>query len=200
MNNEFTFTNYRVKFNELFAKINREGKVSLLEYLEQNHFFTCPSSSQYHGAQEGGNLLHSIKVTETALKLMETLAPEIAEESVIICGLFHDLGKATYYRKPQYIENILKGGKRSDSKPYTTNSDRLPIPHQVSSLHILSKFIPLTEDEAYSILFHNALYTPDGRVISGKETPLLMITHWADMWASRFIETGYSFNQEGDLF
>jgi len=178
----------RERFDALFAEIDRRGKLQLLNYLENNHYFTCPSSSQYHGAEEAGNFKHSILVTETALKLRDTLSPELPRESVIIAGLFHDLGKAQFLDKPNYIPNLLKNGKMSDSKPYMTNPDRLPIPHQTVSALILSKFIDLTEDEYYAVLYHNALYTPDGRVISGRETKLLMLIHWSDMWASRFLE------------
>ena len=51
-----------------------------------------------------------------------------------------------------------------------------------------SMFIDLTEDEQYAILYHNGLYGNLKYVISGHETPLYMIVHWADMWASYVIE------------
>lgn len=153
----------------------------LLTCLEENGFFTSPSSSHYHGSVEGGNLAHSLLVTDTILKIREAIAPEISKESCVLVALFHDLGKANYFGKPNYLPNILKGGKVSESKPYVTNTNRLPIPHQVASVHILAHFIELTEEETYAILFHNGLYTPDGKVIQGKETKLLMLLHWADM-------------------
>ena len=43
----------------------------------------------------------------------------------------------------------------------------------------------LTKDVAIAIKFHNGLYTKDGYTISGKETKLQMILHFADMWSSR---------------
>lgn len=177
------------KFLNLFNQINRDTG-NLLEHLDEIGYYTAPASSQYHGAKEAGTLEHSINVTELMLKLQPIIAPEIPNDSILICGLFHDLGKCAYYGKPHYLPNYLKSGKLSESKPYTTNQDRLPIPHQVASLHILSKYIQLTEDEVYAILYHNGLYTPDGRVIQGKETPLLLLLHFCDMWASRFIEDG----------
>lgn len=170
--------------------INRPGISELVDYCQtiESGYFTAPSSGAYHGAHHGGNAKHSLIVTETMLKLRGTLAPETPFDSCVICGLFHDLGKAHYYGKPNYVPNILKGGKVSESKPYNTNPDRLPIPHQVASLQILSKYIELTEDETYAILYHNGLYTPDGRAMAGKETKLLLLLHWADMYASRFLE------------
>lgn len=198
ISNDTTESEHR--FCLFFNRIDRIGQGELFEYLTQNGYFESPSSSQYHGSHEGGNLEHSLNVTELMLKLRPVIAPNITEESCIICGLFHDLGKAGYYGKPNYVENLLKSGKRSDSKPYTTNPDRLPIPHQVVSLHILSKFIPLTEDEVLAILYHNGLYTPDGYAIKGKETQLMMLLHFCDMWASRVLEKEEGNKVDGGLF
>jgi 23S rRNA maturation-related 3'-5' exoribonuclease YhaM len=191
--------NNRERFNTYFENINREGKENLLAHLENNGYFTAPSSSAYHGACEGGNLEHSLNVTDLMVNLKAEIADEIPYESILIVGLFHDLGKADYYQKPQYVENILKSGKRSDSKPYEHNADRLPIPHEVTSLHILSKFIPLTEEETFAIVFHNGLYTGLGYAVKGNETKLQQLLHFADMWASRFIEAEVS-EMEGRLF
>lgn len=167
---------------------HRSGIDVLLDYLADNDYFTSPSSTHYHGAEEGGNFTHSVLVADTILELREAIAPEVSAESCVLVALFHDVGKATYYGKPNYLPNILKGGKVSEAKPYVSNTSRLPIPHQVASIHILAQFIELTEEETYAILYHNGLYTPDGKLIQGNETKLLMLLHWADMWASRFLE------------
>jgi len=106
----------RKKFDELFNLIEREGKDKLLEYLEKNGYFTAPCSSQYHLAEERGLLEHSINVTNLMLdlaKFMNCFETDMTE-SIVIVGLFHDLGKSAYYKKPHYIENILKSGKKSN--------------------------------------------------------------------------------------
>ena len=41
-----------------------------------------------------------------------------------------------------------------------------------------------------SILWHNGLYGPFKYEIQGKETPLYMLLHFADLWASRVTEEG----------
>lgn len=178
------------RFDKLISLINREGKDKLLEYLNENGYFTAPCSSQYHGSREGGLLEHSVNVADLMLDISDTLncfAEEITE-SIILVGLFHDLGKSGYFNKANYVPNILKNGKQSDAKPYEVNKELLGIPHEVSSIHILSKFIQLTEEEAFSILYHNGLYTGIGRELKGNERPLQMILHFADMWASRVDE------------
>ena len=175
----------------MFNLIEREGKDKLLKYLEENDYFIASCSSQYHLAEERGLLEHSVNVTGLMLDLVKFMYFFEADmtESIVIVGLFHDLGKSAYYKKPHYIENILKSGKRSESKPYTSNKDRLYVPHEVASIHILSKFIQLTEEETFAILYHNGLYTSTGYGLKGNERPLQTLLHFADLWCSRFIET-----------
>ena len=64
----------------------------------------------------------------------------------------------------------------------------LNIPHDVRSIAILSKFIDLTEEEQFAILYHNGLYGDLKYQISGKETELYMLLHFADLWVSRVVE------------
>jgi hypothetical protein len=53
---------------------------------------------------------------------------------------------------------------------------------------IAERYISLTEEEEQAILYHNGLYGVFKYEISGKETPLYMLLHFSDMWASRVIE------------
>lgn len=176
------------RFLILAKKVKREGINELLKWLDDSGFYQAPASTNYHLATEGGLVEHSINVCETALKLNETLDNPVDEESVIIAALFHDLGKHKYYNKDFYVENILKSGKRSDAKPYERNKEILNIPHEVTSLQLASGFINLTEEETWAILHHNGMYGDLKYSLSGKETPLQIIIHSADMWASRVIE------------
>jgi 23S rRNA maturation-related 3'-5' exoribonuclease YhaM len=184
----------RSKIIELLRSTERPGIENLIEYMEgKGGFFDAPCSSQYHLSKIGGLAEHSVNVFDTMISLHQSNA--IAKvldtsfiNSIIIVSLLHDLGKATYRSKPNYTPNILKSGKQSDSKPFETNKDRLYIPHEVISLQIISNFIELTEHEEYAIYAHNGLYTAAGREISGKEQPLQLLLHFADMFCSRFVE------------
>ena len=177
------------KFNEYYKQITRPGADELRLHLEEIGYFTAPASSNHHLAEDGGLLEHSLNVLDLLLKLQSVWPLKASVESLIIVALFHDLGKATFYGKPNYVENILKSGKRSDAKPYEVNKELLGIEHEIASLMILSKFINLTEEEAFAIRHHNGLYVPSGYALKGKETPLFLALHSADMWASRFLET-----------
>lgn len=176
------------RFNELWNEIERPGKDELLNHMREIGYFDAPASSAYHLSKRGGLLEHSVNVTEILLKMADAVDAPYTRESLIIVGLLHDLGKAGFYGKPAYIENILKSGKQSDAKPYETNKDLLAIPHEVVATIIIPQFMNLTEDEMFAILYHNGLYTNIGYQLKGKETPLMILTHSADMYCSRVTE------------
>jgi len=173
----------------------RKGIPELLEYMDANGFYESPCSSGHHLCKPGGLAEHSVAVLDTMEILYQTKLkdysmsfPNLRVESIIITSLLHDLGKMGQYGNPGYVPNILASGKQSIPKPYETNKNLLFKPHEVRSIEIASKFIELTEEESFAIYFHNGLYVPSGRDLSGKERPLQTLLHFSDMWASRFLE------------
>lgn len=178
----------------LLISTERVGINSLIFYMRNNGFFTCPCSTTHHLAIEGGLAEHSLNVCRLALMLNDVLNTEIPKEKVVIVSLLHDLGKAGQYGKPGYVPNMLKGrGKdakpyQSPKKPYEVNTDLMPVDHEIRSIQIATKYIKLEEEEAWAILMHNGLYGTFKYQIPGHETPLYLILHMADMWASRVIE------------
>ena len=176
----------------LLESTNRIGITNLLDYMDKGGFYTAPASTKYHGAEAGALAVHSLNVCYTALDIAKTLNPEITEEqknSIIICALLHDLGKMGQFGQPLYVDNILKKG-RSEAQPFKINPDLLTLDHEIVSVIEIQKLIELTPDEQFAIAYHNALYTAIGKYnLQGKERPLQMIIHFADMWASRVLET-----------
>lgn len=182
------------EIKESLIKTGREGIGDLLDYMEYDtEFFTSPCSGAHHLACEGGLAEHSLNVLHAAQKISvplvggKNLTKEL-QDSIVISALLHDLGKCGQYGKPGYVPNILKSGKPSPDKPYEVNKALISVPHEVRSVAIATMFIDLTEEEQAAILYHNGLYGCFKYEISGKETPLYMIIHWADMWASRVTE------------
>lgn len=184
--------NFKAIITESLKKTKREGVEELLAYMDEIGFFTAPCSTRYHLAQEGGLAEHSVNVLNSAEKLSVALygAKNITEEirsSIIICSLLHDLGKCGDYGKPMYVEKVLKSGKKG-VQPYETNKNLTGVPHAVRSVKLATLFIDLTEDEEWAILTHDGLYDFMKYQIPGHETPLSLILHWADMWASHVLE------------
>lgn len=190
------------RIEALLLATGRDGMEKLLKHMEEIGFYTAPCSTQYHLAREGGLAQHSMNVLDQAYKIALTLLSEDEylkmERSIIICSLLHDLGKCGQFEKPNYVPNYKKGRAtkanpnpepiRSEDKPYKSNPDLMYVDHEIRSIQIASQFIRLTEDENWAILMHNGLYGSFKYQIQGKETPLYMIIHTADMWASRVVE------------
>ena len=186
------------KIKELLLSTRRTGMFMLFEHMENEGFFEAPCSGSYHLAKEGGLAEHSLNVYET-MKIMSDALFNVDNNELIIVSILHDLGKMGQFGKPNYTENYVKDGrptksepeqkyKRSETKPFVTNPDLLNVPHEIRSIAIASKYIELTEQEQFSILYHNGLYGDLKYQISGKETPLYLLLHFADMWCSRVTE------------
>ena len=184
----------------LLLSTKRDGMASLLSWMEINGFYESPCSTQHHMCWEGGLAEHSLNVsnfmTDLASSLLDEEECREIYKSIIICSLLHDIGKAGQFGKPGYVENYLskrdKDGNpiRSEAKPYVANAELLNVPHEIRGIAIISKFINLTEEEQFAILYHNGLYGDLKYQINGKETKLYMLLHFADMWASRVTEMG----------
>lgn len=186
--------NSKNRIEKLLLSTGRQDIAGLLVEMDEMGFYTAPCSTQYHLAYPGGLAEHSLNVYELMDKLSSILYPEVDKSSVIICALLHDFGKAGQFGKPNYVVNMLKGrGKnaepyQSPTKPYIGNPELLYIDHEVRSIQIAGRHINLTEDENWAILMHNGMYGNFKYQIQGKETPLYLLLHMADMWASRVTE------------
>lgn len=192
------------RIKSLLLSTGREGMENLINYMDGYGFFSAPCSTSHHLSKEGGLAEHSYNVYCVARDISfllnngpDPLGKE-ENDALIICSLLHDIGKMGQFGKPNYVPNMLAGRAtkanpnpepyQSDKKPYKSNPELLYIDHEVRALPIIGKYIPLTEEEQQAILWHNGLYGPFKYEIQGKETPLYMILHFADMWASRVVE------------
>ena len=72
----------------MLKRINRPGTDNLIKYLNASSYATARCYS--HHKEPGGLVAHSLEVYE----LMKKENPNLPEESIAICALLHDLGKA----------------------------------------------------------------------------------------------------------
>lgn len=186
------------QFVSIFTKhIKREGSDNLLDWLITTDFFTCPASSKFHSAYEGGLCEHSIKVFNRFVKLLtmeygENFTDKISMESVAIISLLHDLCKVNFY-KTEY-RNVKVDGQWIQV-PYYTIEDSLPYGHGEKSVYIISGFMKLTREEAMAINWHSGGF--DERVRGGSyamadayyKFPTAMLFHSADIMATYLDET-----------
>lgn len=199
---------------DLLRSTKREGIDTVIEELEEDGFFTAPASSAHHSNYPGGLAQHSLNVLQMAERIGVALLGGAGyneiQNSVIITTLLHDTGKVGDFEKEFYVPNMVQDGrptkanpvqkyKQSDKKPWMRNPELTNVPHGIRSAVIIERYFELTEDEEYAIMYHDGLYEPSNvAVIKGHETPLLMILHWADFWASHVIEGGENTEERED--
>jgi hypothetical protein len=180
----------KTKYKELLNKTSerKEEVLKFAEFLEaKTNWLTAPASTRYHLNKEGGLLEHSVNVTEQLLKIKTCLSPEISDESCIITGLFHDIGKVGLPGKPYYIPNDNKW-EIGKGILYKINPEVTAMGIAARSIFIAAQHLRLKEDEAQAIAYHDGLFVPEGESIKHKEKPLTLLLHWADYWTVRTIE------------
>ena len=174
----------KVIFCKFLRTVDREGIVELIDYLETcSDFFDAPASTSYHNNFDGGLCDHSLNVYEVAQRVADAYNCNDAD-SIILCALLHDLGKANYY-----VPNVLKSGNISAQKPTKIDPTLLIKNHALRSLLLIEQFIDLTEDERVSILAHDGLYEYANKDMWNNPTKLMLTIHHSDLFASRFVET-----------
>jgi hypothetical protein len=153
-------------------------------------WLTSPASTRYHLSEEQGLLRHSVGVAETLLHFRETLAPAIKEESCVIVGLFHDVGKLGMPGKPLYLLNDNEWMVKNRGIRYKINPDVVAMGLAVRSLYLVTQYIPISETEAQAIAYHDGQYIEDNKIVAHKEEPLTLLVHWADYWTAHIFEEG----------
>ena len=178
------FNDIETKYVALFERLlsRRDRILEFKSFLEnKTNWLIAPVLKRAHMDVEHGLLMHSVGVTENALRIKDLMAPDIADESVIVAALFHDVGKLDYPGKP----SRLPGGNEP-SRPGRH--------HAVRSLELVSRFIPLSEDEAQAIAAHDGVHPVNGDLVNleyfNKECRLQMIVYFADKWTAAVEEEG----------
>ena len=176
----------RIKLLEKFRSQKthtKEERVKLLDDLglsdveTVNHvlesypdFLTCPASTKFHGAYEGGLFDHSLAVYESVLKLGPIMGVDLICVPAVI---FHDLCKVGKY-------------KESNGK-YIYNNDDVQLHHGPESLRRLFMCdVYLPESWQFAVSYHMGAFDGDNDygTACGKY-PEVLLLHTADMMASK---------------
>lgn len=167
----------------------------LMRFVEtQTAYLSAPASTRYHLCRERGLLEHSVNVAETMLALREALLPSLSEESCVIVALLHDLGKAGMPGQPQYLHNHPSEKQRlggyPPNTPYRFNNQLTYLSVPIRSLCLILPYLPLTQEEAQAIAYHDGQYVPENRGAAARECELTLLLQYADNWSGFFIEKG----------
>ena len=185
----------RERYENLKRKATHRAEpfAKLMNYLEcDTEWLRAPASTRFHLCREGGLLEHSVNVAETLLQIKALLASDISDESCVIVGLLHDLGKVGVPGTPQYIVNEPTERQKqygySASAAYRFNTDLTYLSVPARSLYLALPFLPLSETEAQAILYHDGQYVEDNRSAAKKEEALTLMLHYADSWCGFIVE------------
>lgn len=164
--------------------VEREGLDDLIAWLRGSDFYTAPASTRYHGAHEGGLLVHSLTVFEELVGLIQHFGMEdsISLESAAICGLLHDVCKVGAYKTE------MRWRKDADNRweqypTYKFDEDYPFGGHGSKSVYLIQHFMHLDPEEAAAINCHMGAYdsTSYSNPSSAFSTyPLAWLLHVAD--------------------
>ena len=136
---------------------NTETKAGALELCDKLHdrLAVCPASSktEYVGAFPGGLVFHSLNVLKIMKDMRKALELEdkVSTDSLIVLGLFHDIGKLGNEDNDYYLPQSSEY-HRNRGNPYEFNQDLLNIPVATRSLWWLNRFsIWLSENEIHAL-------------------------------------------------
>ena len=195
---------YEVMKNKVVNR--RKPFDAFIQFLEKRtSWLNSPASTRFHLSKEGGLLQHSVGVAETLLGIRESLAPIFSEESCVIVGLFHDVGKVGMADKPLYLPTDNEWLREKKGIYYQVNKQVVSMGLGTRSLYLVSKYIPLSDAEAQAIAYHDGQYVDDNKIVSHREEPLTLLLHWADYWTAHVYEEGrelkeddYYYDREGE--
>ena len=185
------------RFEEIYtAQIHREGAGELLAWLKTTDFFTAPASTKFHGACEGGLVLHSVNVYEV-LRQKHFEEGVDSEESFALCALLHDLCKAQFYKVgTRNVKNDATG--QWEKQPFYQVEDSFPYGHGEKSVFLIERFVRLKTSEAMAIRWHMGGFDEAARggsfAVSQafEKYPLAIKLHLADLEATYLREKGTS--------
>ena len=198
-------------FCNLLRQVKRDNAhiEELIAKLEGSDFFYAPASTKYHNSIEGGLVDHSLNVYYNLKSLVKNkhLEDKIPEESIIICGLLHDMSKMNFYEKTYRNKKVYSeyGTKHDELGNFDWVSEEsyktIDIEnrfvygnHEETSEFMIRKYIPLRLEESVAILSHHSSLNYDCAPIESvapryERYPLACLLHVADM-ISTYIDEG----------
>ena len=182
-----------------------------IDFLEnRTNWLTAPAELEGPLACEKGLLIRSVAVTKQLLRIKDTIMPQLDEESAIIIGLFHDVGKVGIEGKPYFLvkEHVgttststlglsfstrISTPEATPKNSYSINPKLVHMDIGVRSLYLVSQYMLLSDDEAQAIS-----YATNVKALSGNLSPYTLILKTAvdlqtDVYENADTVSSYSF-------
>lgn len=186
---DVTASNVDELYNQLKAAVvKRKTEFDhFIDFLEnRTSWLTAPAELEGSLACDKGLLIRSVAVTKQLLRVKDTIMPQLDEESAIIIGLFHDVGKVGVEGKPYFLVKEAMATSSSalglsfssrvstpgldTKKSYSINPRLVNMSTGVRSLYLVSQYMLLSDDEAQAIS-----YAADSAALNGDLSPYTLI-------------------------
>lgn len=176
------------KVNEFLIGAQKEAISSMLEDENfSNRYFSAPASAKkdHHSAFDGGLVVHSINVAKRMVSIESNLKMGCKSSSMILVGLFHDIGKiGSFDGEPYYVKETSDWHINNLGRLYKYNENLEDgLTHAQRSIRLLHKYgVPLDDEEYIAILGHDGQYVPENQINAMKycKSNLLRLAHMAD--------------------
>jgi len=187
---------YREWDKELDAGPLAGAWVNACSFMGRGGYFEAPASTRFHLSVKGGLLIHSVCVTELALRIHEIVPIECPRSFILAAGLLHDIGKCgllddqgafhpRYTPNPKYRPGLVSkwngAYEYNDSKPQFTVRD-------LSALLVAKWGFPWEVIQA--VLIHDGQYDPANTALDykGGGSPLAGLLQMADCFHAQQLE------------
>lgn len=172
----------------LLSEVWREGMDKVIGWLRSKDFYTAPASAKHHANYSGGLADHSLNVYNVLNALSHSLGLDLPRETIIICGILHDVCKINTYRlSSRNVKNEQTG--LWEKKPFWETNDTYPIGHGEKSVILLQQVgLRMHHNELMMIRWHMGGFVSNGDhwVVgnAAKAYPEIAVMHSADWIAS----------------
>lgn len=141
------------EFEARLLSVERKGVCDLWEWLQGTDFLRAPASARWHGAHEGGLVEHSLAAHDRLMGLEEHFGFGLAEDSMALCALLHDVCKADCYVPD--TRNVKDERGVWHKVPCYRFEERYPYGgHGSKSVYLVQSFVRLSPEEAAAINCH----------------------------------------------
>lgn len=165
---------------------NEKTREILLDFLANGagqKYFTMPASAKvdYHNCFPGGLVEHSLRVYHTFKAFCNIYLPDANQDSIIICALFHDLGKIGSLTQDYFIPETSDWHMNTLGRYYNYNPELSYLDADLRTLSLLGQIgVKLTDEEFKAILIHDGQYKESNKQYAQQEGMFALLLHQAD--------------------
>mgnify|MGYP003132331606 CR=1 FL=1 len=173
------------KIVDIYLKEKQDPIQRILDTVGEQ-WFSAPANTRTElgYAYTGGLCDLSLRICYWLQKLNKTMEKNIPTDSLMLVGLFHQLGKAGMPGQDLYVPQE-SDWHRNKGMMYTVNEDLKTMSVRDRTLYLLQHCgVELKDYEYQAIMLWEGQYSDENRVMRYRENPIALLLHWSYIWVS----------------